>query len=256
MKRIFLSVVLSVVICSFTFAEKKIKIVAATSHIYSIVREICKDEVDVVEVIPYNMCPGHFDFSTKDIEKILKCDVFLCHGWERWIKNMDSRKIHRVEVSGNWMVPKTNIVAAGKILQIVSQVDSKNKDKYKKNFDEYVNKISIVSKKLTERFKYYIGSKVICSKNQEEFVRWLGLDVVYSFSLDDQTNVKDVVEMLSVGEKEKVELVIENLQSGSKMSQQLAKDLGVKYVVLSNFPEECYIETLKENVNEIIRCLR
>ena len=62
--------------------QKKIKIVATTSLIASIVEEVGGDRFDVVTIVPFGMCPGHFDIRPGDVKLLEEASLLLEHGWE------------------------------------------------------------------------------------------------------------------------------------------------------------------------------
>ena len=77
------SIVMMAVISSCTEQDDtKLKVVTSTSLIAQIVERIGGDKVDVVNIIPPGQCPGHFDCTPGDIQKLADADLFLLHGWQ------------------------------------------------------------------------------------------------------------------------------------------------------------------------------
>ncbi|MFN3551133.1 MAG: metal ABC transporter substrate-binding protein [Endomicrobiia bacterium] len=235
---------------------KKIKIVATTTNISSIVKEIAKNKVEVIEIIPYKSCPGHFDLSIRDFEKILDADLFIYHGWEVWVKKIldKTKKNYKVSVEKNLMLPQTNIVVGKEILEILCKLKSENKEYFEKNYEEYCNKVNKYVENVKQKFKKYSGYKVICSEYQKEFLSWLGFEVVYSYPRQEQLSLKDIRNIFSFNGE--IVFVADNLQSGPNIAKQIAKDLKTRHIVLTNFVKDDYIKTLKENIIKIEKVLK
>lgn len=234
---------------------KKTKIVATTTNIAALVKEIAKDKVEVINIIPYGMCPGHFDLSIKDVKKITEADLFIYHGWELWIKNFldKTKKSYKISVEKNLMIPEVNLEVAKEILEVLCEISPENKNFFEKNYDEYYNKVRNFSLLIKQKFEKYKGVKVISSEHQKEFLTWLGFEVVYSYPRQEQVSLKDFKNIFSLNEK--IVFVADNLQSGSNVGKQLAKDLKIKHIVLTNFVESDYIKTLNKNIKKIEKIL-
>ncbi len=255
MKRKILYVLFLIFCVSVYSYAKKLNIVATTTNIASIVKEIAQDKAEVLEIVPSDMCPGHFDLSPKDAQKILNSDIFFYHGWEQWIKNlMKETKSYKIPIEGNFMIPQINLAVAEKILEILSEIDPQNKEVYKNNYDKYSEKIKKIEQRIKKDFQKYKDIKVICSEHQKEFLEWLGFSVVYSYPRQEQISLKDIANVLNI--KENINLVVDNLQSGPNIGRQLAKELNAKHIVLTNFVEGSYIETLLKNISKIKKALK
>ena len=51
--------------------ETKLRVVTSTSLIAQIVERVGGDKVDVINIIPPAQCPGHFDCTPGDIQKLV-----------------------------------------------------------------------------------------------------------------------------------------------------------------------------------------
>jgi ABC-type Zn uptake system ZnuABC Zn-binding protein ZnuA len=60
----------------------KLRVVTSTSLLAQIVERVGGDKVDVINIIPPAQCPGHFDVTPGDIQKLADADLFLLHGWQ------------------------------------------------------------------------------------------------------------------------------------------------------------------------------
>jgi zinc transport system substrate-binding protein len=236
--------------CSPAEPTNKLKVVTTTSLIAQIVERVGENMVDVVNIIPPAQCPGHFDVKPGDIQKLADADLFLMHGWqgekfsEELIASANNSGLTVVKIdvkvgeNDNWMTPPVQQAAVDKIVDALSQVDSKNSAVYQK-----MAKIlkTMIETKWTE-LKGRLDSadpgnvKVICDEQQAGFVQWTGLNIVATFGRPDSLTPGVLKELLDKGREENVTLVIENLQSGHNAGAGIAEELDCPRITLSNFP--------------------
>jgi len=260
-KFLFFFILFNIVVAK-NISNNKINVVGSTTLISSIVKEIGKDKVSVIVIIPSGICPGHFDLPVGIIKHLHDSKIFFYHGWEKWLdkilSNMQTEtlKMIKLKTSNSWMVPEINKFAAREIKDYFCEIDVENIMYYEKNLANYIKKVDNISKKIKKDFAKYSGTKVISSVMQKEFLEWIGLEVVKTYGRIEDLNVKDVKELVDVAKKYNVKIVIDNLQSGSNSAKNIAKDINAKHIVLSNFPEDSYFDTLEKNIKKLKEVLR
>lgn len=254
---------LSNVLIQVLNAKDKIRVVATTTLIGTIVQEISKGKVAVTILVPGGMCPGHFDIAPNTAKQIAAADVFIRHGWEKWADNFikgagkSSGKNIQLKTEDNWMVPDINIRAAEEIEKILSSEDKNNEPFYETNLMQYRRKVINKAEELHHRFRKYRNKKIICSEQQKEFLEWLKLTVVGTYQRPEDLNIKEISKLVAASKAQKVVLVVDNLQSGPGTGAEIAKDLKARHVVLTNFPRtDSYIETLEYNAGELEKGLQ
>ncbi len=242
---------------SILFSSEKIKIITTTSDIESIVKVLGKGRVEVVNIVPPSLCPGHFELKLKDLAEIQKGKVILFHGWERWMENLkEGPERIQVEVDGNWMIPDINLKASEKMLNLLLKIDPEGKEIFERNFSIYKKELENLKMECREVKKRIEGLKVIASIRQKDFLSWLGMDVVSNFD-DSEISLKEMKEIVERGRRENVKLVVDNLQRESVSGRRIAEEIGAKYIVLTNFPNKgLYIESFLENLKKIEEALR
>ncbi|MEA3493128.1 MAG: metal ABC transporter substrate-binding protein [Candidatus Margulisiibacteriota bacterium] len=261
MKQLVLKIL---VVCLFFSAgcakapPERVRIVVTTSLIGSIVKEVGKDRIDVVAIVPSGMCPGHFDVKPGDIAAASDAKLLLSHGWEGWMSKLlsaveNERLLTKtVNVKGNWMIPDLQIQATRKITGILCALDEDNCKGYRENSSKYITSIKFAESRI-KRFK---NVKALVSKMQAPFIKWLGIKVAAAYGRPEDLTPSEMIKLINIGKNEKVELVVDNLQSGPVAGKQIAQEIGVKQVMLTNFPQGSYILSLNQNVEKIIKALR
>lgn len=241
---------------SILISSEKLKIITTTSDIESIVKILGNGRVEVLNIVLSSLCPGHFELKLKDLAEIQRGKVILFHGWERWMENLKGGPERiRIEVDGNWMIPETNLQASEKVLNLLLKIDPEGKEIFERNFSIYKKELENLEKECREVKKRIDGLKVISSIRQNDFLSWLGMNVVSTFD-DSEISLKEMKEIVETGRREKVKLVVDNLQSESISGKRIAEEIGAKYIILTNFPNKIYIESFLENLRTIKEALR
>lgn len=254
--------------------DTKLKVVTSTSLIAQIVERIGGDKVDVVNIIPPGQCPGHFDCTPGDIQKLADADLFLLHGWqgekfsEELIATADNDKLVSIQVNAkvgenmNWMTPPVQAVAVDKIVEALIQVDGDNADEYQEAADTYKEQVTEKGAEIKDKLAA-IGPgsiSVLCADQQAGFVGWAGFKIVNIFGRPETLTPQVVKDLVDEGRAGNVVLVIDNMQSGADAGAGVAEELGCSRVILSNFPggydnTSTWEDTIEYNVELLTEAL-
>ena len=219
-------------------AEEKPVVVATTSVIGSVVKDLAGDRVELYVIASPAICPAHHDIKPSDVYTFSKASLILYHGFEPWVKDLyeaSGSKAKLFRVSGPWNTPdgiKSYYKRVASVLRDELGIDVSDELK------EVLPKIDSLAEKLkSEAGRTEVSKvKVIAMKWVEGFVKWLGFDVVADFGPPEKLSSADVEKLVETGKREKVILVISNLQSGIKFGESLASEIGANHIILTNFP--------------------
>jgi zinc transport system substrate-binding protein len=277
---VYIVLVLGLAVSSFLLGcseedSTKLKVVTSTSLIAQIVERVGGDKVDVVNIIPPGQCPGHFDTTPGDIQKLADADLFLLHGWQGEVfseeliesANNQSLTVVRLNVqvgeNMNWMAPPVQAVAVDKIIDALTQVDEANADEYRNAADTY--KAQIVEKGNQAKASLVevnpASINVLCSDQQAGFIGWAGFNIVSVFGRPETLTPQVVKDLVDEGRANNVVLVIDNMQSGKDAGAAVAEELSSSRVILSNFPggyenTSTWEDTIDYNVELLIEALK
>ena len=266
---LFISLV-SIFGCSSGINGNKLRVVATTSLISTLVRQIGNDKVSVSDIIPANQCPGTFDIKPNDVKNLSNADLFIMHGWQgekftdEIIRAADNPKLRaeNIDIQGSWMIPSAQISAAEKIASILCECDAANSVFYKNSLNSYKQSVYKEEKSLSASIEDIKSKKVnvICSDQQAEFARWLGLNVVMTYGTPDTMTPQLIKNIVAMGQSSNVTMIIDNLQSGENAGSGIAEALSCKRVILSNFPgafakTETWNKAVEANLRIVVQCL-
>jgi len=238
----------------------KLSVVTSTSLIAQIVERVGSDSVEVVNIIPPAQCPGHFDVSPGDIQKLAEADIFFMHGWQGeqftqdLIASADNPDLNTVVINimGNWMTPPIQTQAIDMVAGILSEADAENSAVYLESAEQMKSSIQSKGAEVKQRLEDAGVSSVnvLCADQQAGFVQWAGFNAVATFGRPEDMTPQIVKEMVDQGRAGGVTLVIDNVQSGQDAGAGIAEELGSARVILSNFPG-CYegTDTWEETID-------
>ena len=254
-------------------AQGAVSVVTGTSLVGEMVQQMIGSPESLHNLLPPNMCPGHYDIRPGDLEAVRSCQMLLLQPWQRKMPNVESvirssniadPRVKVVPVSGNWMLPTMRCEAVRGVSTILSA-----------EFPEKKTTIEAATKRMVAdservgdwgRAQFQALSPgtlpVLCNEQQGDFVRWLGFSDVQVFGRPEGMSVAQIEALTVQVKKTKTALVIDNLQSGdTKMGETLARNAGAIHVVLSNFPGaekgcETWEQTFKTNVERILAAVR
>ena len=247
--------------------NSKFKVVASTSLLAQIVERIGDDKVSVVNIIPPAQCPGHFDVTPGDIQKLADAGLFFIHNWQgekfsaELIASADNKNLvtEIIEIAGNWMTPQVQREAADKIAEILSRLDAGNAAAYNASAKEYKTTVTAKESEIKSRLagKNLAEVNVLCDEQQAGFVKWTGLNIVATYGRPETFTPQVIKDLVDKGKSGKVTLVIDNMQTGGESGKSLAEQLGVKQITLSNFPggyenTDTWEKAIEKNVELIL----
>jgi zinc transport system substrate-binding protein len=242
--------------------ESGMGIVASTTMMGAVVKEVAGGTVTVETLVPGGMCPGHFDIKPRQMQEIERSDLFLYHGWEHWLPKVTKAtgvgtRIVRIDLPGEWMVPEIHVEAIHRIRDLMISLHPEEEALYEKRALEYENRVLSEARSICSTFRPYAQTPVICSELQADFLVWAGFDVLETYGRAESLSPKTLENLVRTGKTNGVRLVVDNMQSGPSVGAGIADEIGAEHAVLTNFPlDGSYLDALRSNVRELESKLR
>jgi len=237
--------------------DTRISVVASTTMIEAVVREIGGTTVDVQALVPGGMCPGHFDIKPRQMQEIERSDLFLYHGWEHWLPKVTQAtglgtEIIGIDISGEWMVPDVHVNAIHTVRDLLTSDRPKMESYYRQQALAYENSVLSEARTICTGFTPYRETPVICSELQSDFLTWAGFDVLETYGRAESMSPRIMEDLIRAGRLNEVRLVVDNRQSGPSVGAGVALEIGAEHVVLTNFPVDgSYLDALRSNVEAL-----
>ena len=220
------------------------EIAVTNSYLQCAVTDLCGQEVDVLCLAPPGMCPGHFDISPAQVKQLCKCKILLLFDFQKSGEESLSRikqnglKTAFVKTPPGLCVPEAYLATCREVCDILSSQYHDRADRYKK-------RLRLVEKRMENLNHEFVteieqsgldSAKVLASNRQAKFCNWLGLETIATFVGSDAETVSNIDHCLRKAQDQGAKLVVANKQQGTGLAKALARRLGVKMVVFSNFP--------------------
>lgn len=249
-----LTALMAVAVIGCARPSGRIRVVASTTLISTIVQTIGGDRFAVTTIAPAGLCPGHFDLKPSDVAAANNARLILNHGWEAWYPSLEKAIIppgpRRVTLStqGNWMIPEQQKQAAKEIAVLLAKIDTARADTYRLTAGRYQSEVDSVAAAARAMLAGKELPPTIASEQQTPFLKWLGFRVVATYGRAEDFTAQELTRLARVASDSGVKLVVDNLQSGPDTGKPLADGLGAKHVTLTNFPlHGSYRQALLDN---------
>lgn len=248
-------------------SQEKPLVIATTSILANFAEAVGGDRIEVYTITPSGICPAHYDVSPGDIRAVAQASLVLYQGFEPWLEgliaNSGNTDVGQVQVQGTYQIPQEACRMVEEIAEALAEAIPDNAEYFEENSQAYQVKILSLAEELqAEATELDVSeAKVIVMQWQQEFVGWLGFEIVATYPPPEMLSLKEVNELIQTGREQHVALVIDNLQSGIDFGARLAFEVSAVHVVLTNFPgavphTSTYLEMLRYNANKLFEALK
>ena len=232
----------------------RIRVVASTTLISTIVQAIGGDRFAVTTIAPAGLCPGQFDLKPSCLTAANNARLILNHGWEAWYPALEKAIIPpaprqvTLATQGNWMIPELQKQAAVEIAALLEELDTARADTYRLAVARYQADVDSAAAAARTLLAEKRLPAVIAADQQAPFLAWLGFRVVATYGRAEDFTAQELTRLARVASDSSVKLIVDNLQSGPDTGKPLADGIGAKHVTLTNFPlHGSYRQALLDN---------
>ena len=264
--------VLVILLAPLSCVQSSADIMTGSSLIADVAQDLAEGKLEVRNLIPPGMCPGHYDVKPSDVETLANSKALLIHNWQQDKANIlglieaaqnPNLIIKVIDVPDTPMVPDVQAQAIDKIAQALSEIDPANSTYYQQRGEQRKQAVLATGEEIQGRLKEAKVSeaRVVCSDMQAGFVDWAGFNVVATYGRPEELSVAEVEQLVAEAKQSGVALVIDNLQSGATgSSEAIALDIGAVQVTISNFPggfedTETWEKAIDKNVDLLLEAL-
>lgn len=240
-----LLVCLVVLLCGSPATAANLRIVAGTSLIEDIARDLSGGKSDILTLVPGSSCPGHDNARTQDFVFAAKADLVLIHGFQRnlpqlsgMMQAVDNTRapLIVVDAEGSWLVPDNQRKAINAIAAVLKTANPEDAAAVEARAQARIALVDEAARQCAALLAPVRGKAVVAAQMQTEFVAWAGLKVLHSYGRAEDLSAKDLTNMMRAAQGQSIVAVIDNYQSGAEAGLPLALELGVPHLTLSNFP--------------------
>jgi len=243
--------------------EGQSPVAATNSLLECAAQDILGGSTPVLRLSEPGMCPGHFDIRPSQVNDLRRCRVLLRLDFQKSLDSKlagvkdDGLQIIEICIPGGLCEPESYLTACAQTAEALVDAGLLDRVVADKRLSEIDARIKEKASECRRRVRALKGTPVLVNVHQEAFCKWLGLDVIATFSGADTAGVGQLDQAVRKGEQAGVKLIVANLPEGRRVADALADRLGAKVVVFGNFPalnggQSSFDDLLDANVAEVL----
>ncbi|MDD4569174.1 MAG: zinc ABC transporter substrate-binding protein [Tepidanaerobacteraceae bacterium] len=259
--------------CSSHTDETNSKLVVAVSIIpqETFVKEVAGNMVDIVTIIPPGKSPANYAPTPQELEKLSNASIYFTIGVPAEqssilpkLKEINSN-VQIVDISEKvrnyypdrefslgqkdphiWLSPKRAVIMVECIAYELSTIDSKNRDFYLKNAQNYIVKLKELDKDI-KNLSHKLKNKtfIIYHPSLGYFADDYGLDMIPIQSEGKDATPDNLQKVIDTAKKQGIKTVLYQAEIDSKQSRLIASEIGGKAVQIVPLDPN-YIDNLKK----------
>ena len=281
----------------------KINIVASNFASYDFVRAIVGEnkDVEVTFLLGAGKDTHSSDPTASDIIKIQESDMFIYIGgeMEKWadkvISTLDNSKtkviciaesvdtIEEQEVDGAeeeeeeegafdehiWTSPENAVKMVSYLEKEIESIDSSNEELYRKNSEEYIEKINEVDKKIQEIVDNKKRKRLVFADKMpmQYFINYYGLEVTAAFpgcSTETEPSASTIAYIENKVKEEKIPVILYIELNDGHVAQVIANETGSQAMQIQTLhnvskddfeSEQTWVSLMERNINVLKQAL-
>ena len=272
--------------------DSALKVLASTTFLADITRNIAGDRISVDSLLPVGADPHAYQAAPSDVAKIAESDLLILNGleYEHFIEPLlenaggerlmieataglsprkDAGSEHGVDPH-MWLDPNLVVTYVENIRDGLIQVDVEGTQIYKANADAYIVQLKDLDRWIVEQVNTIPVERRLLVTNHEAvgyFAERYGFEVVGavipSMSTDAGTSAKGLAALIEQVKAAGAPAIFLGEVENPDLANQIAEEINVKVVdnlylesLTDGTPAATYIDMMKHNVNQIVEALK
>ncbi|MGC9046478.1 MAG: metal ABC transporter solute-binding protein, Zn/Mn family [Thermodesulfovibrio sp.] len=246
-----------------SFCEGKINIGTTILPYGGIIEDIGKEKVNVIVLVPPGAEPHTYEPKPFQLKEISRSIAYFKVGTRIEFENLYLAKIAKlnrnmriydtsqgIDLIENdphiWNSLKNIKTISQNILDGLCEVDKKNAEFYKKNYEVYIKKIENLHNEISQALKDKKGKQfIVFHPAFAYFAHDYGLIQIPIQMGESEPGPKDMKNLIKIAKEKKINLVITEPQFSPKTAKVIAKAINGKVVSIDPLSKDVY-ETVKK----------
>jgi len=265
--------------------QKKNVVATSIFPLYDIIQNIAEERADIFFIIPIGANPHTYEPVPSVVERLQDIDMFIgshrdLDNWiEEYLSEQTSMKYlndhegenpeehdrrHRETNPHIWLTVKGAKKLAERIAEYVSDFVPEHALYYKKNLDEYLQRLDDLDRDIFSLFENVKNKKFIqWHPAWDYFAKDYGLEIVgtIAYGHGDKPSVKEFKALVEKARKENVKVIVIGLNLESRAATALRREIDGTLVRLDSIgdPEDkeknSYIQLMMYNAKKLAEAL-
>lgn len=284
-----------------TLADGKVNVVTTFYPLYDFASQIGGDRVNVINLVPAGVEPHDWAPKSRDLTNMSKAQLFIYSGagLEGWVHDfLDSLKagseFHTVEASKGikfihgveredahdhdktdsdvdphvWVSPKSALIMAKNIRNGLVKADPANKSFYEANYEVLNKKLTDLDAAFSAALAKTAKKEIVVSHQAFGYLtRDYGLTQmpIMGLTADSEPTAQDLKKINAFVKEHQVKYIFFEELVSDKMAKTLAKDAGIKTLVLNPVEGltdaqvkagDNYVTIMEKNLQNLLQALQ
>jgi ABC-type Zn uptake system ZnuABC Zn-binding protein ZnuA len=250
--------------------DETIKIVCTNSILADFTSNILVNNSTIEYIMPSGACPAYYDCPPSDVDKILSADILISLGdskKEPWLSDLiefnTDLEIIECKNLGEWNIPSGAIKYVNCLSANLTIILTELNETIDENTNNYLLRINQTAERLIDKIENNNSKniKIISMQWHQDFLKWLGLDVVYSYGPPQGLSLQDKIDVINTATSNEVYVVVDNLQSGTDFGAEISSETGTSHIIFTNFPgaipgTDSYLDMISYNTDQLIEGIK
>ncbi|WDV45303.1 zinc ABC transporter substrate-binding protein [Clostridiaceae bacterium M8S5] len=233
------------------YDEDKLIVGATILPQETFIKEVAGDKVEVVTIVPHGHSPANYEITPKSIEKLSSASVYFSIGVPT--ENSILPKLQSINKSLSivnlvdivkqkhellyfsedsidphiWMSPRRVITMIDEIALQLGKIDENNRAYYRKNAEQYKERLKGLDYKLEKEFSYMRNKDFIMyHPSLGYFADDYGLNMIVVESDGKEASVKQLQSIIDTAKIKNIKAIFYQSQMDSMIIETLAKEIN------------------------------
>lgn len=272
--------------------EEKEKILVAASFypLYEFTKEIGKERVEVISLVPFGIESHDWEPSVRSLQKMQQVDLIVINGagFETWLNDLisSSSNVTIIDTSENilktyflegddpdrytkykdphmWLNPVFAKIQVQTIASALIEIDPQNMEYYKKNANAYTDKLSELDTKIREEISVCDRKDFLAYHNSfSYFADEYGLiqhSIISGNDPHEEATPKTIEKIIQHSKSLGIDIIFSEEAIDSRLSEVIATEIGANVLVLDPIEiggeNTSYFEKMEKNLANLKEAL-
>jgi len=261
---------------------EKLDVIVSIAPLAEWVKSVGGNKVDVTILVPPRASPHTYEPKPSQLIKVEKAKIFVKNGaglefWANKIVRINkdilvvdiSKEIKLIELSPKeqkkhhllkdphlWLSLRNAKKGVKEIYEALSKVNPENEEYYRKNMNEYIEKLDALDKEISKKLKAVKNKKfIVLHPSWSYFSKDYGLEQIPIERGGKEPGPKYIKKIIDTARENNIKVVFVEPQFNQKSAQMIAREIDGRVVSINPLAED-YLKNMRITVNEFVKWLK
>ena len=263
-------------------SQGKLGVIVSIAPLAEWVKSVGGNKIDVAILVPPGASPHTYEPKPSQLIKVGKAKIFVKNGvglefWADKIVKINKdilivdiskgvklielspekqKKYHYLKDPHLWLSLRNAKKGVEEIYETLSKVDPENVEYYRKNMNEYIQKLDALDKEISKKLKTVRNKKfIVFHPSWSYFSQDYGLEQIPIERGGKEPGPKYMRKIIDTARRNNIKVVFMEPQFNQKTVQIIAREINGRVISINPLAED-YLENMRITVNEFVKWLK